>query len=95
MNLISFLEPWANPSGYIKVYDEKEYQKAVLMIASGDATWSNVTRQLEAELVFNPRACDFYSFLRPKFTEADVVRYVIVENSLLVFLKFDKGSKQQ
>lgn len=47
MDLLTLLEPWANPEFCVKLYHAKEYEKAVLLIAEGSATWNNVSRKLD------------------------------------------------
>ena len=86
MNLLKFLDSWANPSNFIKIFTIEEFYKATALVQKGDATWKTVGQDLYPSLAFNPKEPMLFPFLPAWIKKAKVAKFVVAEGDLLVFV---------
>ena len=84
MNLVEFLDLWANPSNRVAVYFESDYSRSVSIINDG-STWNDVRLQIVPEITFNPKMGEI-SVLSPRVIKAAVTHFVVTDCSLIIFV---------
>lgn len=87
MKLSEFLDMWANPSKWIRLFKKDDYIAALTMLKLG-YSWQEINEKLSAEMTYNARFMDEIasSFIADRFKKAKVFKFVALEQGLLIFL---------
>ena len=92
MRLVEFIEMWANPFNWVRVYKEDEYYKALGLIQSGMFNWDTVGGKLDPEFSFNPKAGVGLCFLPSNVIKAKVAKFAMTVDGLLLFARIKNNS---
>ena len=94
MNLLSFLEQWVNPSGWIKVYCESDYIMAKTLVETGVIhSWSDLSEHKSAQYTFNPRESTYFVLLPKELQKCKVTHFVVTGPGMIVFTDLKKNLK--